>query len=138
MAARRSVPAAQGRAALDAWRAGMAAGRPVEQAADRATVRTAVRWLLEELGRRAPGHSVEIRVPPHAAIQAIGGPVHRRGTPAAVVEMDADTWLALATGALGWAAATSSGRIRASGARADLSEWLPLLAAPRAEPDLPA
>ncbi|MGB7979542.1 MAG: sterol carrier family protein, partial [Candidatus Nanopelagicales bacterium] len=117
-------------AAVEAVRAGMAAGRSAQQAADRATVRTSVRWLLEELGRRAPGHSVEVRVPPYAAIQAIGGPVHRRGTPAAVVEMDADTWLVLATGELDWAAATSAGRIRASGARADLSEWLPLLTAP--------
>jgi hypothetical protein len=71
---------------------------------------------------------VEVRIPPFAAVQAIPGPVHRRGTPSAVVEMDAPTWLALATGALSWAQAKAAGQIRASGERADLTEWLPLVA----------
>ena len=83
-------------------------------------------YTLQVLTDRAPGHSVEVRIPPFAAVQAIPGPVHRRGTPSAVVEMDAATWLALATGTLSWARARSTGRIRASGERADLTPWLPL------------
>ena len=77
-------------------------------------------------GRRAPGRAVEVRVPPYAAVQAIGGGTHTRGTPRAVVETDAETWIALATGALTWAAAVEQGRVRASGERADLSPYLPL------------
>ena len=94
---------------------------------DRATERLAVRYTLQLLSDRAPGHAVEVRIPPHAAVQAIPGPVHRRGTPAAVVEMDARTWLALATGRLAWPDARAGGQVRASGERADLSTWLPLL-----------
>lgn len=95
--------------------------------ADRAMQRLAVRYTLQILSERAPGSSVEVRIPPFAAVQAIPGPVHRRGTPSAVVEMDPATWLALATGGLAWAQAKSSGRIRASGERADLTPWLPLV-----------
>jgi hypothetical protein len=95
---------------------------------DRATQRLAVRYTLQLLTDRAPGHSVEVRIPPFAAVQAIPGPVHRRGTPSAVVEMDAPTWLALATGELSWAQAKAAGQIRASGERADLTGWLPLVA----------
>jgi hypothetical protein len=43
-----------------------------------------------------------------------------------VVEMDAVTWIALAAGRLAWADAIADGRVRASGARADLSAYLPL------------
>ena len=94
---------------------------------DRATQRLAVRYTLQLLTDRAPGHSVEVRIPPFAAVQAIPGPVHRRGTPSAVIEMDPVTWLALSTGGLSWAQARTAGRIRASGERADLSTWLPLI-----------
>jgi hypothetical protein len=76
--------------------------------------------------RRAPGTSVELRVPPLAAVQCVPGPRHTRGTPPNVVETDAGTWLALATGGLGWGEAVSSGAVRASGERSDLSAWLPL------------
>ena len=100
---------------------------PSDQPADRATQRLAVRYTLQVLTDRAPGYSVEVRIPPFAAVQAIPGPVHRRGTPSAVIEMDAPTWLALATGELSWAQARAAGRIRASGERADLTEWLPLV-----------
>jgi hypothetical protein len=120
MGGRRSVGDAEGLAAL-------ATVRTAGGGADRATRRTAVKYTLQLLAQRAPGHSVEVRVPPLAAIQAIHGPVHRRGTPSAVVEMDAGTWLDLATGAVAWADAVRAGRIRASGARADLSPWLPLV-----------
>jgi hypothetical protein len=96
-------------------------------APDRATQRLAVRYTLQLLADSAPGHSVEVRIPPFAAVQAIPGPVHRRGTPSAVIEMDPVTWLALSTGRLSWAQARAAGRIRASGERADLSPWLPLI-----------
>ena len=82
--------------------------------------------FLAVLAERAPGTSVEVRVPPYAAVQVVPGVRHTRGTPPAVVELDADTWIALATGALTWADAEQAGRVRASGQRADLSPYLPL------------
>jgi len=93
---------------------------------DRTLVRAAVKRTLADLVSIAPGHSVEVRVPPHAAVQAIPGVRHRRGTPPAVVELDARTWLDLVTGAVSWADAMQSGRISASGERSDLSPFLPL------------
>ncbi len=85
-----------------------------------------VRRTLAHLAQRAPGRSVEVRVPPYAAVQVIAGPTHRRGTPSAVVETDPVTWLDLAAGRLTWAEAVAAGRVRASGERSDLSAWLPL------------
>ncbi|MFI6515086.1 sterol carrier family protein [Spirillospora sp. NPDC050679] len=92
----------------------------------RPVVKGAVRHLLDRLAELAPGRSVEVRVPPYAAVQCVDGPHHTRGTPPNVVEMDAMTWIALAGGRLSWGEAVESGRVRASGARADLSAWLPL------------
>jgi hypothetical protein len=43
-----------------------------------------------------------------------------------VIEMAAETWLALASGERSWADAMSAGLISASGIRADLTELLPL------------
>jgi hypothetical protein len=91
-----------------------------------AALRSAARHLLVELEREAPGRSVEVRVVPVAAVQVVAGPRHTRGTPPNVVETDPLTWVRLATGRLGWAEAVRSGGVRASGARADLSEYLPL------------
>ena len=82
--------------------------------------------FLAVLSLRAPGHSVEVRVPPYAAAQVIPGVRHTRGTPPAVIELDGATWVALATGRETWADALAAGRIRASGERADLSAYLPL------------
>jgi hypothetical protein len=101
--------------------------------ASRATLATAVRYLLEELADRAPGNAVEVRVPPLGVTQCVPGPRHTRGTPPNVVETDPATWLALATGALQWADALSSGRVIASGLRTDLSPWLPLAGDARLE-----
>lgn len=95
--------------------------------ADRDTTATAVRYLLQLLAETAPGNTVEVRVPPFGAVQAIEGPRHTRGTPPNVIEMDAQTWVAIATGELSWVEATSLGRVTASGQRADLSAHLPLL-----------
>jgi len=110
---------------LDAWDSG--------EIPDRVAVKSAVKATLAALVDVAPGRSVEVRVPPYAAVQAVGGTTHRRGTPPAVVECDARTWLELATGRLDWAVAVSDGRVRASGERSDLSAYLPL-PAPAPEP----
>ncbi len=94
--------------------------------ADRQTRATAVRFTLEELAARHPGSTCEVRVPPFAVVQCVAGPRHTRGTPPNVVECDAQTWLALATGRESWAQAQAAGRLQASGERADLSALLPL------------
>jgi hypothetical protein len=122
MPPRRRTDPAEGRAALAIWRAD-------PDGAPRAAVRTAVRFTLEELADLAPGRAVEVRVPPDGAVQAVPGPRHTRGTPPNVVETDPATWLALATGDLTWAEARATGRVAASGERADLAAYLPLQAA---------
>jgi len=93
---------------------------------DRETRARAVRSTLRWLAQSNPGKAVEIRVPPYAAVQAIGGLSHTRGTPPNVIETDPSTWLALVTGAVAWADALADGRVTASGTRADLSALLPI------------
>lgn len=93
---------------------------------DPADMRLLTRHYLAVLASAAPGRSVEVRVPPYAAVQCIPGPRHTRGTPPGVVETDAVTWLRLATGRLTWAEALDSGRLTATGERTDLSGHLPL------------
>lgn len=90
-------------------------------------LRTAVRYLLRLLTDRAPGRTVEVRVPPVAAVQCVPGPRHTRGTPPNVIETDPATFVLLATGRLAWASAVAAGSVRASGSRADLSPYLPLV-----------
>ena len=119
----RSLSAGDLAAVLERIDVAEAAGVP----GDPDDVRAAVKHFLAELGRRSPGRSVEVRVPPLAAVQAIEGVRHTRGTPPAVVELDASTWIALARGRLTFAAAREDGRVRASGERSDLSPHLPLL-----------
>jgi hypothetical protein len=108
------------------WAAVAAATDPSGAPVARPILATAVRFTLQQLEAHAPGGSVEVRVPPFGAVQCIEGTSHRRGTPPAVIETDADTWLSLATGAVKWADAVASGRVLASGERADLTEYLPL------------
>jgi hypothetical protein len=103
-----------------------AVGAALAGTADRPTLATAVRYLLQVLAETSPGHTVEVRVPPFGAVQAVEGPRHTRGTPPNVVELDADTFLAIASGGLAWAAATAAGRVHASGPRSDLSGLFPL------------
>jgi hypothetical protein len=86
----------------------------------------AVKQSLALLAERAPGRAIEVRIPPYAAVQCGDGPTHTRGTPPNVIEMNAETWLALANGERSWADAMSAGLINASGVRADLTELLPL------------
>jgi hypothetical protein len=97
-----------------------------DQTPDRAMLRDAVRELLSALARRAPGRSVEVRVPPYGAVQVGEGPRHTRGTPPNVVEMDPVTWVRLATGRMAWDEAVTQGRISASGNRADISAYVPM------------
>lgn len=107
--------------AVAPWLAGDA-DRP-----DRATLAAAVRLSLRVLPQVAPGRSVEVRVPPFAAVQCIAGPRHTRGTPPNVIETDPRTWLELATGQLSWPDAVDAARVNASGSRADLSALLPVV-----------
>ncbi|HCS60736.1 MAG TPA: hypothetical protein DIW46_04955 [Microbacterium sp.] len=92
----------------------------------RPALATAVRYLLQLLDEKAPGNSVEVRVPPFGAVQVVQGPRHTRGTPPNVIEMDAATWISVATGAETWAEVVAEGRVSASGTRADLAALLPL------------
>ncbi|WP_390623498.1 sterol carrier family protein [Subtercola endophyticus] len=115
---------------------GVVGGGPDRQAVvgggpDRQTLATAVRYTLQLLAERAKGNTVEVRVPPFGAVQCIEGPGHTRGTPPNVVETDAQTWLALVTGSLEWMPGVESGRIHASGQRADLRGYIPLTGLPR-------
>ena len=125
-----------GRAAVATVRAiaeqhgGAAGGAALGASVDRSTLALAVRYTLQLLAEQAPGGTVEVRVPPHAAVQCVEGPKHTRGTPPNVVETDAATWLALAVGDLSWNEARDSGRVHASGQRADLGGHLPVLRVP--------
>ncbi len=93
----------------------------------RPALASAVRTLAELLASGVPGRSVEVRVPPFVAVQAVPGPRHTRGTPPNVVEMDPLTWLRVATGRASFADAVTGGGVRASGNRADLTPYLPVL-----------
>ncbi|MCI0143585.1 hypothetical protein KNN17_18635 [Arthrobacter bambusae] len=133
--ARRRIDLEEGRAALAAWQAAVGQDTAGQEAGpgmspSRAVLATAVRYSLEELTARAPGNSVEVRVPPFGVTQCVEGPRHTRGTPPNVIECDAATWLAMVTGRLAWSAAVDAGRVAASGLRADLAELLPLFASP--------
>src|SRR6478736_5553424 len=118
----KKIDIVDGRTALDVVKQADAAG----EKPPRPALATAVRYLLQLLDEKAPGNSVEVRVPPFGAVQVIQGPRHTRGTPPNVVEMDAATWIAVATGAEHWRDAATAGRIIASGTRADISDLLPL------------
>ena len=121
--AKRRIDPVRGMEALRAWRRAVECG----EEAPRAVALTAVRFTLEELGALHPGRSVEVRVPPAGAVQILPGTTHRRGTPPAVVETDAHTWLSLACGRLTWDEAVAASRVSASGERTDLGPLLPLV-----------
>jgi hypothetical protein len=115
---------AKGRIETGAGEAALAAVSTGE--ADRNALATAVRYLLQGLAERYPGKSVEVRIPPFGAVQCLEGPGHTRGTPPNVVETDAATFVDLAIGRLSWTDAAGSGRLVASGTRADLGDLFPL------------
>jgi hypothetical protein len=117
------IPAEELRAVVDAvrpWLAGEANQPP--RSVVGAAVKTTARWLAQQV----PGRSVEVRIPPHVAVQCVEGPRHTRGTPPNVIETDAATWLRLVTGEITWADAVADGKVTASGNRADLSALVPL------------
>ena len=126
--ARKRIPDSDGQAALSAAVGADAPGQVADRAegADRDTLALAVRYVLQVLAEKAPGNSVEVRVPPFGAVQCVEGPRHTRGTPPNVIEVDPRTWLALATGRESWGEAVAAGRVQASGSRADVSSLLPL------------
>ncbi len=123
--ARARIDDGAGRAAVREWAANVAEG--VDASRDIRAM--AVRYTLQLLAETVPGNTLEVRVPPFGATQCIEGPRHTRGTPPNVVETDVATWLSLATGALSWHDGLATGRIQASGQRADLAANLPLLPA---------
>lgn len=122
--ARRRIDLEEGAAALTAWQ--RAQETPSDAPVSRQTLATAVRYSLEEVTARAPGNSVEVRVPPFGVTQCVEGPRHTRGTPPNVIECDAATWLGMVSGRIRWADAVAAGNVAASGLRADLSALLPL------------
>ena len=80
-----------------------------------------VKDVLAKISKLAPGHAVELRIPPYSAIQCVEGPKHTRGTPPNVVEMSAEVLFEIAGGKINWQEAISDGRISASGERSDIS-----------------
>ena len=87
-----------------------------------------VKEILAKISKIAPGHAVELRIPPYSAIQCVEGPKHTRGTPPNVVEMSAEVLFDISKGKINWASAISDGRITASGERSDLSALFQQLA----------
>ncbi len=107
------------RAVLAAMDAGLVPGKEA--------LRGAVTFLLGLLAGRVPGGRSRCGCLRTRRCRCIEGPRHTRGTPPNVVETDPVTWIALAAGRAAWAEAVATGKVRASGPRADLSAWLPLL-----------
>lgn len=114
------IDPAEGIRAIKQW-------QQLRQETNRQDMRTAVRYTLGLLEAAVPGRAVEVRVPPAGAVQVLGGTTHRRGTPPAVIEIDMSAWLELAVGELTWSVAEEQALVDASGERADLSPYLPLL-----------
>ncbi|MGW2394329.1 sterol carrier family protein [Streptomyces lydicamycinicus] len=105
----------------------LAAATGLEIPFDRQALATTTRLLADVLADRAPGGSVELRIPPYAVVQCVAGPKHTRGTPPNVVETDPLTWIRLATGRTSWAEALDAATVTAGGERADISGYLPVL-----------
>ena len=85
-------------------------------------VKNRVKEILKIVQKVAPGNSVELRIPPYAAIQCVSGSVHRRGTPPNVVEMNGDTLIELVDNPNHWDEFCHTGRISASGTNANLKD----------------
>jgi hypothetical protein len=81
-----------------------------------------VKQILKVVQELAPGRSVELRIPPYAAIQCVGGSTHRRGTPPNVVEMSAETLLNLLDNPVKWQQYCDLGSISASGTNSNLGD----------------
>ena len=85
-------------------------------------IKSQVKKILKVVEEIAPGRSVELRIPPYAAIQCVEGGNHRRGTPANVVEMSGQTLINLAQDPGKWEDLCNQGLISASGTSSDLSQ----------------
>lgn len=85
-------------------------------------IKSQVKKILKVVEQIAPGKSVELRIPPYAAIQCIEGGNHRRGTPANVVEMTSDTLINLIKDPAKWETFCNQGLISASGTSSNLSQ----------------
>jgi len=85
-------------------------------------VKNRVREILKIVQQVAPGNSVELRIPPYAAIQCVSGSVHRRGTPPNLVEMSGDTLMELVGNPTYWDEFCHKGRISASGTNSNLKD----------------
>jgi len=117
----RKIPDTVGSEALQAWTTDRSG---VEHDPD--LLALAVRYALQQFRASAPGRSVEVRVPPYGAVQAVEGHTHSRGTPPAVVELGPTAWLDLVTGQSNWQQLVDDGHISASGERSDLRAFFPL------------
>lgn len=84
-------------------------------------VKAQVKQILKVVQEIAPGRSVELRIPPYAAIQCVSGSNHRRGTPPNVVEMSAAILIDLTNSPEKWHKFCEIGLILASGTNSDLS-----------------
>ena len=85
-------------------------------------IKAQIKQILKVIQEVAPGRSVELRIPPFAAIQCVGGSTHRRGTPPNVVEMSAETLLNLLDNPVKWQQYCDLGSISASGTNSNLSD----------------
>ena len=93
---------------------------------DKETLKNAVKYSLQLLHHQIPGKSVELRIPPFAAVSIIEGKNHKRGTPPAIIEISAPIWIELVKGLKSWNQAIDDGLISASGPNTDLSPYLPI------------
>ena len=85
-------------------------------------IKNQVKQILKVIEDLAPGRSVELRVPPYAAIQCVSGSTHRRGIPPNVVEMSGETLISLSKTPDLWDQLCSEGAISASGTNSNLAE----------------
>ncbi len=85
-------------------------------------VKSRVKEILKMVQEVAPGNSVELRIPPYAAIQCVSGSVHRRGTPPNVVEMSGYTLIKLVEDPTYWKKFCDEGLISSSGTNANLED----------------
>ena len=85
-------------------------------------VKDRVKEILKIVQQVEPGNSVELRIPPYAAIQCVPGSVHRRGTPPNVVEMSGQTLIELVGNPTYWDEFCHNGCISASGTNTNLKD----------------
>ncbi len=85
-------------------------------------LKSRIREILKIIQQLSPGNSVELRIPPYAAIQCVPGSVHKRGTPPNVVEMSGQTLIELINNPGNWDELCHTGLISASGTNANLED----------------